>query len=276
MSNSVQVQRQPTVAGTSAGQAGAGAGGHADLKASLRGLSFEAQSAALSPGPVQKKEGGDGHAHDAPAQGQDANPTTGDSATTPERKSGESVPSDVRVKLMNKLAEIPRVKETLDAIEKAGKKDFPLKWSDAGTFHSAGTVYLRSTSTEESWIGSMAHELVHLQTFVEGKAADAKKQGRDEFVKAKMDDEINAHTATYISLLQSGGSSGAAGFSEFKTLVEKDHKALLDGKKWAELQAIARTFLEKKYKDEFTTNTSGENYYEYWGKHWDKVNKKTP
>jgi len=251
-----------------------GAAGTDHLKASLRGMSFEAQSAALEPRgePVQRKEGdGADHAH---SHGEEAAPEGGGTTQAPERKSGDAVPNDVRTGLIDKLKAIPRSKETLDAIEKAGKLDFPLKWSDTGTFHSAGSIFLRTTSTEASWIASMAHELVHLQTFVEGKAADAKKQGRDEFVKAKMDDEINAHAATYLTLLQSGGTAGAAGFSEFKALVEKDHKAQLDAKKWSELDTIAKSYLTKKYKEEFKTNNTSENYYEYWGKHWDKANGK--
>lgn len=275
MSTTTTVVQRESAATSGAGGQEAASAGSSGLKASLRGLSFEAQSAALQPRePVQREESAapeQEHDHGA----EEAAPGAGAGAATPERKSGDDVPKDIRTKVMDKLKAIPRSKETIDAIEKAGKLDFPLKWSDAGTFHRTGTVFLRTTSTEDSWVADLAHELVHLQTFVEGKAADAKKQGREEFVKAKMDDEINAHAATYLTLLQSGGgSAGAAGYSEFKALVDKDHKALLDGKKWSELDAIAKTFLQKKYKEEFKTNNTKENYYDYWGNHWDKTNKK--
>ena len=277
-STTEQVQKKeaaPAARGEVA-QAGGGAAA-ASIKAGLRGMSYDAQCEALQfkHSPVQRDEAPaaehaeDGHDHGSePAPGGEA------AAAAPVRKSGDDVPADVRTKLIDKLKGIPRSKETLDAIEKAGKMDFPLKWSDAGTFHIAGAIHLRSTSTEDSWIASMSHELVHLQTFVEGKAADATKQGKEEFVKAKMDDEIKAHAATYLTLLQSGGSAGAAGFADFKTFVEKDHKAALDAKKWSELDAIARTWLADKYKNVFTTNNTKENYYVYWGNHWDKANRK--
>ncbi|MDY0062759.1 MAG: hypothetical protein RBU45_23315 [Myxococcota bacterium] len=240
----------------SGAESGAG-GASARAKKDLRGLGYEEQNAALDPGAVAEPEPGD-----TPA-----------APEAPARVSGDPIPTDIREDLFTKLAAIPRVKEVLDAIEAAKGLDFPIKWSDQGTFQSGGAIYLRTTSTPESWVASLAHELVHLQTYVEGKAANAAAQTKEEFVAAKMDDEINAQVTTYVALLQQGETSNSsAGFDEFYAFLTADHAEALTGKKWTEIATLARTWMVDKYKNEWVTNNTQENYYTYWGNHWDDVN----
>ncbi len=242
-------------------------GGRSDLKASLRGKSFAEQEGALRPASA----GGA-----APDVQREAKPGAPVQRVDTPRVDGEAVPADIRTKLVTDLNKVARTKDLLAAITLArGNADFPLKWSDSGTFHSEGIVYLDTGSSESGWFADLAHELVHLQTFLEGKAADAEKMGREQFVKAKMDDEINAQVSAYIALLQAAKTTdaGTAGFDEFATLIADKHAALLTAKSWGEIDVIARAWITDKYKSGgWTTNNTNENYYDYWGNYWDEVN----
>jgi len=249
------------------GKAGAGGGEPASGgSAELRGADYASGAASLEPNEPEH-----GHSH-----GVEPGPGGGGGAAAA-RKSGDDIPADIRARVLGKLQALPRAKATLDAIKKAkGNLDFPIKWSNKGTFHSSGSIYLRSTSTEDSWVGSMAHELVHLETFVTGKAANPKKDAKEKFVEKKMEDEINAQAACYIALMQKGDKSNGsqAGYNQWIPWVGKKHADLVKAKKWAEIEVIAKTWIKAKYKSEWVTNNTKENYYTYWGNHWDKVNKK--
>lgn len=267
MSVSVESAADNVKEGEGGAKGGGGAsGGGGGGSAALKGVDYAGGAASLEP----KSE--DDHAHGAePELGK------ADAAKAPERKDGEDIPAEVRKGLLEKLAALPRSAATLDNIKKAkGNLDFPIKWSKQGTFHSSGSVFIRSTSTEDSWVGSLAHELVHLETFVTGNAADPKKDAKDKFVEKKMEDEINAQAACYVALMQKGEKKNGsqAGYDEWIPWVEKDHADLVKNKKWGEIEPIAKTWITKKYKSEWVTNNTNENYYTYWGNHWDKVNAK--
>ncbi len=39
---------------------------------------------------------------------------------------------------------------------------------------------------------------------------------------------------------------------------------------------MAEAWVEHKYKTEWTTSNTGENYYDYWGKAWDDAHPAAP
>jgi hypothetical protein len=101
---------------------------------------------------------------------------------------------------------------------------------------------------------------------------------RADFVKAKMDDEINAHATSYVALLQQDAKTAPAkGYGDFRAHLEKDHAKTLTDKDWAEVERLAKLWLEDKYKNDASWKTSNtqENYYDYWGKAWDKAHPTT-
>jgi hypothetical protein len=198
------------------------------------------------------------------------------------RPVGGTVPSETRTALMTKLQKSARSTTTLNAIKAAsGNLDFPLKWSSRGNYHTGGEIWLDRNGTESTWFTSMAHELVHLQTYVEGRQGDAKKLGRDAYVETMMDDEINAQAAGYITAMQTGASSSAAGYADFSKYMKKNFPTMLTPAKgakvkWDEVEAKAKTWLKDQYKSgTWKTSNTGENYYDYWGKAWDAANPST-
>jgi hypothetical protein len=197
------------------------------------------------------------------------------------RAVGSDIDADTRSKAMSGLDAAPRSKEILDDIKKLrGDLAFPMKWSNQGTFHSTGSIWLDRNKNYENWFAGMAHEIVHLHTFLAGKAADIKTMTREDFVKAKMEDEINSHAASYVALLQSGKETAPAkGYAEFRTHLKKELPKALDDKDWAAIETLAKKWLEERYKTDasWTTSNTHENYYDYWGKAWDKQHApKTP
>lgn len=198
-----------------------------------------------------------------------------------ERPVGGAVPSEVREALYTDLRGSARAAWLLDEIESTrGDLDFSLTWSDKGTFHRGGKVYLRRTSDPTTWFASMAHELVHLLTYVSGDAADVRAMDRDTFVSTKMADEINGQALSYVATLQTGRDKGGAYFSKFYAHLQDQHPEMLvseadeeaDQANWAAIEDIAREWLEDQYKNHLVTNNTKENYYEYWGNYWDRVN----
>ena len=266
MSVSVESAADKTKKDGGGAAAGGGGGASAGGTAAQKGADYAGGAASLEPAGEQEQ-----------ARGAEPGPDKASGDKAPERKDGDDIPAEVRKSLLEKLDALPRSKATLDNIKKAkGNLDFPIKWSKQGTFHSSGSIFIRSTSTEDSWVGSLAHELVHLETFVTGAAADPKKDARDKFVEKKMEDEINAQAACYIALMQKGEKSNAsqAGYDQWTPWVGKEHADLVTDKKWGEIEPIAKTWIKDKYKSEWVTNNTKENYYTYWGNHWDKMNAK--
>ena len=186
-----------------------------------------------------------------------------------------AVDAATRKKVMDTLEAAPRTKTLLDDITKLrGDLNFDMKWSNQGTYHTTGAISLDRNKNYVTWSTSLAHELVHLHTFLSGKAADIKAMSREDFVKAKMEDEINAQATSYVALLQQGKkTSTAKGFGAFRAHLEKDHAKTLTDSDWAEIERLAKVWLEDKYRNDATWQTSNthENYYDYWGKAWDKA-----
>jgi hypothetical protein len=236
----------------------------------------EEEGAAVSAEEVDAEHGHEEEVEEGPGDGSEDLDTT--------RPVGGVVPNDVRTKILDELKAAPASKETLDAIDKAGKGTFPMKWSKKGTYHSKGEVWIDRAKSDDALVSGVAHEIVHLRTFVEGKAADVSKDSREDFVAKKMDDEINAHATSYVTLLQLGKlSNPAAGYDEFVKKLEKDTPDVLtkikDSKQrssvdWGPVKTSAEAFVKAKYETEWVGSKSGENYYEKWGRVWDEAHAK--
>ncbi len=220
-----------------------------------------------------------GHSHDHGVE-----PEPGAAATVDleaERPVGSPVPAEIRDPLVVQLRASARVDWLLDEIDgERGDLDFSMTWSDRGTFHRSGAIFLRRDSAPETWFASLAHELVHLLTHESGQAADATTMDRDTFVSTKMADEINAQALSYVATLQTGRDRGGAYFDRFSDFLAQNHPDLLvcdgdeqlDAQIWAEVEEIGRVWLEDQYRNHLVTNNTKENYYTYWGNYWDKIN----
>ena len=196
------------------------------------------------------------------------------------RPVGGAVDVDTRTRVIEALLAAPRSKAILDAISALrGDLLFPVRWSAKSGYHQTGEIWLDRTLNETHWLKSMAHEITHLHTFLAGRAADVSKLGRADYVNAKMTDEIQAHAAGYVSLLQLGAtSSPAQGFAQFqKHLARQLPRAVQDGK-WADVETLAKTWIEERYRTDpaWRTGTTNENYYDYWGAVWDRAHPKPP
>ncbi len=189
------------------------------------------------------------------------------------RPAGSDVDVETRARTLETLLATPRSRTVLDAIERLrGDVHFPIKWAARGGYHRNGTIYLDRRGNEPEWLSTMAHEIVHLHTFLAGNAADVESMGREEFVDAKMTDEINAHAATYVTLLQLGTrTSPAAGYDRFRRFIRRRHRRRLRRRDWAAIETLARPWLEDRYRHDWRGSRSGENYYEKWGRIWDEA-----
>lgn len=222
-----------------------------------------------------------GHGHD---HGQEPAPGDGTGAGADldaTRPVGGDVDGDTRSSLIRALRGSAEASSLLDDVEEArGDLSFPLKWSNRGSYHRSGSIFIDRNTDETEWYGTLAHELVHLCTYESGSAADASTMGRDEFVEAKMTDEINAQATAFVALMQVGRFTGEVGLDEFVTWLEEHHPDLMmsmedpeeDAQNWSDIKGHAATWLEDKYRNEWVTSNTSENYYTYWGNAWDRAN----
>jgi hypothetical protein len=214
---------------------------------------------------IQRKPAATGASADAVVQMDEA-----------ERRAGDAIPAELRARLFERLRGSAEIQCVLEEIRGArGNLDFAIKWSSRGSYHRTGEIHLDLNGDEESWTSSLAHELVHLSTYVRGRAADVNANTREEFVRLKMEDEINSQATQYVALLQMGNETAApAGYQEFRRHLRSDHAELLENERWSRIKEIARAWLEDKYRNEWVTSNTGVNYYEYWGSAWDRQHRR--
>lgn len=190
------------------------------------------------------------------------------------REAGEDIPASDRAAIFERLAGSSEFQGYLQRVEAArGDTNFPIKWSTRGGYFSNGSIYINREDELEGWAKTVAHEIVHLVWDAEGNSADVETQSREDFVDTTMTEEIEAQTATYITLLQIGDltNTTAAGFQDFLAMLQADHAELLENQDWDAIRELAGPFLEDKYRNEWVGSSSGLNYYEKWGAHWDRV-----
>lgn len=258
---------------TSAPQTGAAAVDNStSARSGLRGMGYDAGSAALSAND---------HDHDCPGHDHGVEPAPGDTvpadvATT--RVVGSAIDADIRTRLFEELNKSPRMITVLAEIEANGGAAFDVKWSSRGNYHRSGAIFLDRNRTIGSWIPSMMHELNHLNDHRQGRRPSANATTREEFVNTKMTNEIRAHAIGYVGLIEQRAAddavptNGPAGFTEFLTHLAAEQETAGRSFGQDQIQELAETWLEDKYRNHWTTSNSGENYYEYWGSHWDETN----
>jgi hypothetical protein len=195
-----------------------------------------------------------------------------------QRPEGTPIPTELRDRMLATLRTTPAMTEVLAAIAAAGTSTLDVRWSRRGGYHSRGRIFLDRNATEPSWLSTLAHELVHLQAYVEGKSADVRTQTRDAYVDTHMTEEIRAHATTFIALMQLGRlSAPTTGFNDFIAHLEQQRPDLLasfldpaeEAQKWADVRALAEPWLEDQYRNHWVGSATGQNYYQKWGAHWD-------
>jgi hypothetical protein len=196
------------------------------------------------------------------------------------RPVGGGVDLESRVRPLEALWGAPRSRAILEDIQRMrGDLNFAMKWSQRGTFHRTGEIWLDRTANEARWMASLAHELIHLQTYLAGRAADIMTMEREAFVTAKMTDEVNAHAAGYVSMLQLGATTATPqGFQAFRLHLAATAPDAIRRGEWDVIEAAARTWLETRYRSDpaWRTSNTRENYYDYWGGAWDRKHPPVP
>ena len=236
------------------------------------------------------KQGPDcGHDHSGPVDAHPGHAPIRDGAgmtdaeLDAERPIGGAIPAEIRAAIMEQAAAAPAVAACLDAIRAArGDLDFGVSWSGRGSYHSNGAIFLDRRRNEASWVASMMHELEHLRTKVAGENAETTME-REAYVEGKVNEEIRCQAQTFVALMQVGNfTQNSKGFAEFQGYLQRERPELLtcamdpaeDAANWAEIDAIARVWLEDKYRNDpsWTTSTGGDTYYVHYGNIWDRAN----
>jgi hypothetical protein len=193
------------------------------------------------------------------------------------RPVGSNIPDDVRTQLMTEVRTSERMQQVLRDIEAHGGAAFDIKWSARGGFHSAGTIYIDRRQEMSSWIATLMHELNHLNDHRQGLNPDpATTASRAGFIDTKMRNEIRSHAISYVGLIEREGSGAAAasppaGYTEFRAHLREREAAEKVCFASGAIQALAEAWVEAKYRNEWTTSNTGENYYVYWGRIWDEA-----
>lgn len=177
------------------------------------------------------------------------------------------------------------------ALEVISKNTIPVDWEYTGTgsFHQAGKIFLNKDTPVVGAAIVMMHEAQHALTFKSGKAADASKLSREEFVKAKIADEAEAVVraiegaapmqAAGADIAGSGLTSGL--IKQYQDAHAAEVKKLKDASPDmadAEAASKARTTVRDTtvtnwfHDGTFVTSTGNITYSEHYGNTWDAVN----
>lgn len=242
---------------------------------------------------------GQGEEQEAPAPGLNAErPAAG--ALDRTRPTGAAVDATIRGNLIAKVkASAASEKLWNEVVRMRGDENVPLKWSDKGSYHQAGSISLdRHKSEAELW-GTIVHELQHLHTYLSGKSGNVRKDSRDSYVSKSMEDEYKAVAKGYVAQLQQGERKvGQAGHAEFVAYLKKNHDDLLGadlmggkgagffermfGSKdrraktdWAAVEKVAYNWAKEQFASgkwaPSTSSMKGQTYMDYYGSFWDSI-----
>lgn len=203
--------------------------------------------------------------------------TTGAGDTA--RRPGTDVDAATRQALLGRLQGVPEAAGHLAEIKKiSGGLDFPLRWSGRGSYMTQGGIYLDIRAREMEAVVQLTHELAHLLNYLQGEWVGPTAVGREDYVQKMMADEIEAEASGTVAGLQATRGAGEPRSQEFRAHMERKKpgaiaEAVKTGQGWDIIEAEARVFAEHKFKTTYKASTTGENYYQYWGNWWDRMNK---
>jgi hypothetical protein len=248
------------------------------LKPALRGMDFDEGAALLKPPAAPSSPNVQLLAAGAVVQMEPGDTVPADLDTA--RPVGAAVAEDIRTRIMTAVRRSPHMVALLRDIEANGGAAFAMKWSNRGTYHSAGEIWIARDWTIGSWVTSLCHELSHLLDHRRGVVPNvATSASRDEFVRVKLEQEVRAHAIHYAAQYelesQSLGLTLASplGYNEFRPQLQAAEGGAGRRLGAAQVQTMATTWLAEQYRTNpvfFTSNTN-ENYYTYWGRIWDEA-----
>jgi hypothetical protein len=142
-----------------------------------------------------------------------------------------------------------------------------LTWSANYSSEHNGVILLDNGADWDSLAEDLVHELVHRSNNTL-YPADAKTQTREEFVSAKIEDEIVAESFTFVWKIQQGHRTGGTAFTAFLRHLEAKGSDLEDP---VGLEEEAKAFLSGAYRNgALLTSNTGKTYYDHHGDTWDR------
>ncbi len=258
---------QPQVEGTAPEQSAGPAAATADRGNAFAASQLSGSVSAEHPSPE----------HETPGSGTGLSEEELDE----QRPVGSEVPAELKTRLMDRLRSAPATSAVLDDIQQVrGNTDFQVLWSRRGGYQSRDRIFIDRTEEETLWLSTLAHEITHLNAHLRGEQGDVENQSREDYIDTQMTEEIQAHATTYVALLQMGHDRHpCTGYDEFVEWLQENHPTHAvcfddEAEEQANFDAIeelAKPWLEDKYRNDWRGSSSGLNYYEKWGAHWDRM-----
>ncbi len=205
----------------------------------------------------------------------------GDPANEVARRPGDRVPNHIRAELLGQVQQSPSMLEILREI---GTTDIPMFWSDRGSYHRAGDIFL--DLDEDDLLGTLMHELEHLRTYETGEGGNVRRMSREDYVASKLAEETRAHAQTYVGLMELGieRDRDTAGFDAFRNYLRRTAPELLQRDQNPGVAAVqsdlilqhATAWVHANFQnnDAWKTSNTGENYGDYYGSFWDQVHSR--
>lgn len=214
------------------------------------------------------------HHHHAPEPGR----TSGSGSDG--RNPNSELPAAIQESLKQQVSTNTATRSVVQDIITHGRgMNFKIRWSEGGGYYNGTDIFIDPEEPEEHWFGTMAHEIVHMRNDAIGREGDIRRDSREDYVNKQMEDEIECHAICFGALIEEGKSQdGAAGYNDFLAWIQAARPDLMDCPEEGpsgteEIIALAKTWLEDKYRNEWTTSNTGVNYYEYWGSAWDEFHR---
>lgn len=248
----------------------AGSGYAEQVRAVKPGQSgYAVQAAARSPhGGRVPHVGGNAHDGDPRAGVRPRELPVGQCvAGAPQCKGGELVDPETKAELKRRATEkSPQVSMLWD-------DRLLLVWSDNNSSERDGVILLDNGADWDSLVEDLVHELVH-RSNNELFPADAATQKREEYVAAKLEDEVAAEAFTFAWKIQQGHRAGGDTFTAFVKHLEKKG---VDFSNTVKLEQEANAFLTRAYqRGALRTSNSGKHYEDYHGEAWDRHHAEKP
>jgi len=202
------------------------------------------------------------------------------SAENSNRQPNSELPAETQQSLKDQLQSNSATEPVMrDIITHGRGLAFKIRWSTGGGYYDGTDIFIDPNEPANEWFGTMAHEIVHMRNDAIGKEGNIRTDTREDYVRKQMEDEIEGQAICFGALIEEGtGSDSAAGYNRFLEWMRTNRSDLMEcaedgGSTTTEIIELAKTWLEDKYRNEWQTSTTGQNYYDYWGGAWDRANQ---